>query len=557
MVIKLPKTKTHGSLKPDPKLDIAEHFHLRKIPGYDPFKNSEDYYFDADDAQRSIDFFPRYLTHIKGKLAGKPLVLEDWQIAIISNLFGWKNKSNHTRRYREAFIYLPRKNGKTVLAAGIALYMMFCDREPGAEIYCAAAERDQAGLVFDHAKGMVHGHEALRTRSTVYTKAITLNESNTFFKVISADAHTKHGYSASCLIIDELHAQPNRELVDVLTTSTAIRTQPLTIYITTADYERESICNEKLDFAGKVRDGVVSANEFLPVIYEALITEDWKSPQIWEKANPIYNISEELQTYLAKEFKKACEIATYENTFKRLHLNMKTQQDVRWISMDRWKECGLIEGKPRSLNMENLQGAVCYGGLDLANTQDIAAYVLYFPDNDCSLLPFFFVPEETAKIRDRSGRVPYLTWARQKYITLTPGNVIDYDYIREVIIDTQKNYHVQEIAYDRWGACQLVTQLEGEGFKMEPFGQGFASMTTPCREFEKLIASGVLNHGNNPVLTWMVGNAAAAMDPAGNVKPAKDKSSDKIDGVVAAVMGIAGAIKNMASVYDTRGVLQV
>jgi phage terminase large subunit-like protein len=368
--------------------------------------------------------------------------------------------------------------------------------------------------------------------------------------VISADAHTKHGFNTSCAIIDELHAQPNRELVDVITTSTGARLQPLIVFITTADYERPSICNEKYDYSCKVRDSLIPAPEFLPVIYEAGITDDWKLSATWKKANPCYGVSIS-ETYLQKEFNKALETPSYENTFKRLHLNMKTQVDIRWISMDRWNLCN------KTIDIGALAGAECFGGLDLASTQDIAAYVLYFPNNDCAVVPFFFVPEETAKLRDRQGRVPYLTWARQGFIILTPGNVIDYDYIRQVILESNQTYNVKEIAYDRWGACQLVTQLEGEGMKMEPFGQGFASMNVPCKELEKLVASGELAHGNNPVMNWMVGNAAAEMDPAGNVKPAKNKSSDKIDGVVALVMGIGRAVTNMASIYDTRGILQL
>ena len=549
---KLGKTTDSSRLPSGVTSQVISVFNLLGVPGYDPFIGSDNYYFDPDAASKAVDFFGLYLIHIKGRLAGQKLKLELWQVAIIANIFGWRHKENHTRRYREVFIFLPRKNGKTVLAAGIALYMLYCDGEAGAEVYCAAADREQATLVFDHAKGMVNASSALSARGRVYTKSIVRQENNSFFKIISADAHTKHGFHASCCIIDELHAQPNRELVDVLTTSTGMRTQPLTIYITTSDYERPSICNEKYDYACKVRDNLISDSpEFLPVVYETLQDEDWTDERTWRKANPIYDTAPELQAYLKKEFTKAKNIPTYENTFKRLHLNMKTRQDVKWIDIVRWKEC------PLATDIDSLEGELCYGGLDLASTQDVAAFVLFFPDRDCTVLPFFFVPKETAEQRETFGRVPYATWARQGFITLTEGNVIDYDYIRNFILECNQKYFVKEIAYDRWAATQIVTQLRGEGIAMEPFGQGFASMNAPCKEFEKLIIAREMTRVNNPVMDWMVSNVAATRDAHDNIKPAKDKSADKIDGVVALCMALGRAMTYMTSVYDTRGVLQL
>ena len=311
---------------------------LRLIPGYDPFATSGDCEFDIAEADRCFMFFERLLCHAKGEKAKTAFLLEPWQKAILANLFGWK-RPNGTRRYRECLIYLPRKNGKTLLASGVANYMLFGDGEKGSEIYCAASDREQASLLFDVARQQVLNEPTLATRCEVFQKSIVVKKSNSSFKTVSADASSAHGYNGHCIIIDELHAQPNRELVDVLMTSTGARTQPLVIHLTTADYMHPSICNEKYEYASKVRDGIMQDPSFLPVIYEASATDDWTSPETWRKANPNLGISIS-EEYLARECQRAKETPTYENTFKRLHLNLRTEQNVQWLPMDRWDACG-------------------------------------------------------------------------------------------------------------------------------------------------------------------------------------------------------------------------
>jgi phage terminase large subunit-like protein len=277
------------------------------IPGYDPFATAaQGDWFDEKAAQKACDFFPRYLTHVKGKLAGKPFQLKSWQKAIIANIFGWK-RADGTRRYREVFIFVPRKNGKSLLSAGIILCAMFLDKEPGAELYSAAADRDQARLVFEMAKAMVLNNPSLASRANVFKFSITLkSDETTSYKAISSDAHTKHGYNTHLAVIDELHALADRELVDVLTTSTGARSQPLIVHVTTSDFERKSICNEKHDYAKKVRDGIRSESTFLPVIYEASNDADWKDPLVWHTANPNLGISFTEQ-FLQTECKRATE----------------------------------------------------------------------------------------------------------------------------------------------------------------------------------------------------------------------------------------------------------
>lgn len=529
---------------------------LELLPGYDSARGVEalGLTFDEAEADRYVDFVECYLTHTKGELAGKPLVLEPWQRAIIGALFGWK-RPDGTRRYREALIYVPRKNGKTTITSGIALALLCCDAEPGAEVYVAAAEKDQARILFDIAREQVAADPDLSASLTVRRNAILTRrtgDAKTLSKLVplSSDAHTKHGYNGHGIIVDELHAQPDRELVDVLTTSTGSRRQPLTVYITTADYERPSICNTIHDYAKKVRDGIIEAVDFLPVIYEAELSDDWTRPEVWKQANPNLGVSVSLE-YLERQAQKAREEPSYENTFRRLHLNVRTEQAERWLRLDKWQACGV--------DLRDLDGAVAFGGLDLATTTDLAALVLVFPRDDGTydVLPRFWAPEEGARRRERHDRVPYLTWARQGYLTLTPGEVTDYDEILRQTLELCARHRVQAVAFDRWNATQLVTQMGKEGVEVVAFGQGYASMSAPSKELEKLVMSQRLRHAGHPILSWCASNVAIERDAAANIKPSKKKSTEKIDGIVALVMALGLATSTPVkgpSVYETRGV---
>lgn len=523
---------------------------IQSIPGYDPIATAGPCYFDVEAAQMATDFFPDCLRHVKGQLAGQPFKLRKWQKSIIANMFGWKRQDG-TRRYREVLLYIAKKNGKTTLAAGIVLLLLFVDGEPGAEIYSAAADREQARLVFEQAAGMVRQDDELYGRSTIYQKSIVLNDGSASYKPISADANTKHGYNVHGAIIDELHAQPNADLVDTLITATAARRQPLIVHVTTADYFGPSICNEKHDYAIKVRDGIIDDMEFLPVIFEATIKDDWTKQSTWKKANPNMDVSFD-KTYLVREFNRALETPRYENTFKRQCLNIITEQAVRWLKMESWKKCEKIIIPANELSVMEW-----FAGLDLASTTDIAAFVLYSPQVH-AVIPRFWIPAESAYIRERRDRVPYLTWSRKGFIKLTEGDVIDYDFIREDIKSMGEQYNIKQIAVDRWGSQQIQGQLDGDGFEMVPFGQGFASMSAPSKELERLVVGGLLRPGTHPVLRWMMSNVAVETDAAGNIKPSKSKSKEKIDGITALVMAIGRAISGdgitQTSKYETQGI---
>jgi len=508
--------------------------------------------YDADAAERAVAFFAECLTHTTGEWRGQPFVLSDWQAdRVVRPLFGWK-RADGTRRYRTAFIFIPRKAGKTTLAAGLALYALFCDGEPGAQVVNAAADRDQARLCFDVAKQMVEAESELRARSEVFKNAITVAETGSGYRVLSSDSFTKHGLNCSFIGADELHCWPGRDLWDTLVTSTGARRQPLTVVTTTAGFDKHSLCFELYDYAVKVRDGIIVDESFLPVIFEAGAEDDWRKPETWAKAHPGFGITVK-RDYFEQECAKAQATPAYENTFRRLLLNQWTEQDSRWLAMEAWDGC---KG-----TLPELEGRECWAGLDLASTSDLSALVLAFPvDDKLVLVPHFWVPSERIQDRVRRDRVPYDQWVQSGFLRVTDGAVTDYDVIRSDIHELASRYRFREIAFDRWNATQLLTQLQGDGLAVVGFGQGFASMSGPAKELERRIAGRELLHDGNPVLRWMVSNVTVEQDAAGNLKPSKAKSTERIDGVVAACMAIGRWQQAQAAQpnpYDERGLVFV
>ena len=508
------------------------------------------YYFDKEAADRAVSFIEKFITHTKGELSGKPLILEKWQREIVEKIFGWKNKKTNLRQYRTAFIMLGRKNGKTTLTAGIGLYMLFADEEKGSEIYAAAGDRNQAGLVHEIAKGMILNNPELTARAKILRNSIVNESKGNYFQAISSDSKTKHGFNANCVIFDELHTQANRDLWDTLLTSTASRRQPLVIAITTAGYDKQSICYEVYSYAKKVLAGSIKDDSFLPIIYEAEMDSDVTLESTWKKANPNYGVSLKNE-YKKRESKKAIDIPSYMNSFLRLHLSQWTENEIKWMGDKEWMEC---EGELGDLsNME------CWGGLDLATTRDITAFVLLFKvDNIFKIKPYFFVPEDNAKARSDRDGVDYMSWISQGYMIATPGNVTDYSFVRKKVNELSKKYRIQSISYDRWNASQITIDLMADGANMSPLGQGFASLSAPTKMMEKLILSKEIQHDGNPVLRWMIGNVQLEIDAADNHKPSKKKSKEKIDGVVACICALAEYMSEEQegdSVYDNRGLL--
>ena len=490
------------------------------------------------------------LTHERGHGAGEPFNLRPWQTAILAELFG-RLRPDGKRQYRTCYIEIPRKNGKTELAAAVTTYMLCGDGEQGAEVIGAAAEREQAGHVFRATRHMVESNPALSKQCKVIAsqKRIVHYPTGSYYKAVSAEAYSKHGHNCSAVIYDELHAAPDRELYDVLTTSMGARVQPLMLVITTAGWDRTSICWEVHDYATRILEGRLEDDTFLPIIFAADQDADWTDEAVWHGCNPALGDFRSLEE-MRIEAKRSKEILAKQNSFRRLYLNQWTEQDERWLDMSVWDACG------GEVDVADLTGMSCYAGLDLASTRDVTAFVLVFPNEETDevmVLPFFWIPEESVAKRAREAQVPYDVWIREGFMRVTEGNVCDYDRIREDIREMAEVFDIHEIAYDRWGATQLVTQLEADGAECAPLGQGFASMSGPMKELDKLIAGQRLVHGGHPVLRWMAGNVAVEQDAAGNLKPSKKRSREKIDGVVALVMAVDRMSRylNEPSVYDS------
>ncbi len=501
-----------------------------------------------DAAADRVVRFINNLTHSSGDSARQPFNLRAWQERIVRELFR-TDRATGRRRYRTALLMLPRKNGKTELAAAIALYGLMGDGEIGAQVILAAADREQAAHVYNAAVAMVRADPELESQLEIIEsqKRILHRASGSVLKAIAAEAFSKHGFNASMVIYDELHCAPNRELWDVLRTSQGGRSQPIMLAISTAGFDRNSILWQLYDYAKKVRDGHNDPS-FLPVLYEAPPDADWLDEKVWAKCNPALDDFRSLEDMriLAREAK---EMPGSENSFRRLYLNQWTEQATRWLPMPLWNACAA------AVDADALRGRVCYAGLDLASTKDITALVLVFPDEDggYDVLPYFWIPRESMAERVKRDRVPYDEWVKDGGpVFATEGNACDYDAVREKIRDLAETYEIREIAYDRWGATQLVTQLQGDGAECVPTGQGFASMSAPTKELEKLVITQAIRHGGNPVLKWMAGNVAVETDAAGNVKPSKKKSTEKIDGIVALIMAIDRATRQETrrSVYD-------
>ena len=450
------------------------------------------------------------------------------------------------------------KTHNSELAAAIALYLLYADNEPSAEVYGAACDRNQASIVFDVARQMVEMSPALLRRSKIRSagKRIINYRNAGFYQVLSAETGTKHGLNVSGLVFDEIHAQPNRKLYDVLTKGSGdAREQPLFFIITTAGNDKNSICYELHTKALDLMQGRKKDYTFYPVVYGLEADEDWTDEANWYKANPSLGHTIKIER-VREAYQNAIENPAEENVFKQLRLNIWTSASIRWIPEQVYDKGNL------PIDLDSLRGRMCYGGLDLSSTSDITALVLAFPprndDEKYILLPFFWLPEETLELRCRRDHVLYDVWQKQGFIQTTEGNVIHYGFIEKFIERLGETYNIREIAYDRWNATQMVQNLEDMGFTMVPFGQGFKDMSPPSKELFKLLMEGNIVHGGNPVLKWMAGNVVMRQDPAGNIKPDKEKSVEKIDGIVASIMALDRCIRNgtgSGSVYDERGVI--
>lgn len=516
---------------------------------------------DKAAGNRVIDFFERYLVHIDGEWAGTPFRPADWQKDYLRLVFGTKN-ADGLRQYRKSLMEVPIGQGKSTFAAGIALYMLLADNEPGSQVFLAAANRDQARVIFRVASEMVQRNDELREACDVLdsTRRILYRKAAAFLAVLPGEARTAYGINAHAIIFDELHTQKDRRLYDVLSFRMRSRRQPLFLMLTTAGVGSESVWAVEHDYAEKVKSGVIEDPTYLPVLYGASAKDDWRDPATWKKANPSWDaLGETFQRGIAADAKRAQDDPASLNNFLRQRLNIPTATDIRAIPMDAWDASAGY-----GMSLEELRGRRCHIGLDMANTEDIAAEVLVFPPEDrengvYDVLCRFWIPEDSVPKRVRQARVPYADWVSDGLLRTTHGNVIDYAAIEKQILADVQTYEVESLRFDPWNAGELASRMNEEvrdDFSVR-IDQNFRMMSAPTKELLRLVAARRLRHGGNKVLRWMADNLTVEEDAEGKIRPAKKKSREKIDGLVALILGLDGAMREESSYMEGDGVLKV
>jgi phage terminase large subunit-like protein len=494
--------------------------------------SSSEHWFDQRECDRAIFFIQEFCRHVKGPLAGERLRLEPWQKDVTSKLFGWR-RANGLRRYRYVWLEVPRKAGKSTFAAAIGLYMLMVDPEPGAEIVIAAANAEHANVCFNIARDMINGDPDLEAVCKVHRRGIAYKDA--YLHVVSSRHETIHGRNISCLLFDDVYLQTGRDLHDALITSMAARSQPLTLYVTSAGRERSSLAWELHEYAAKVKAGLVDDPAWLVSIFGANAEDDWTNPEVWRKSHPGIGVSVS-EEFIRQECRRAQQTPGFIGSFRQLYLNVWAQESSRWLDMEKWDRCGDSPVDPAGL-----AGRECRAGLDLSTTTDLSALVLVFRDEDggYTLLPFAFCPADRILERQRRDRVDYGTWRERRLLIATEGNTVDHEAIRRKIHELARTYRIRELAYDRWNSSMLINQLVNDGLNCVPVAQSNGAMNAPARELERVIAAGMLRHGANPILRWCAGNAIAHVDASGDIRPSKSRSIERIDLLVAALMGIS------------------
>ena len=526
-------------------------------------------YHDINSAEKSIEFFEKYLVHSKGEWSGQPFILDGWQMFILWNIFGWKNIKDGSRRFKTVYLEVARKNGKSTFLAGIGLYCFIADNEPGAECYSAAVKRDQALIIHKEATRMVKMSPELSSRIQSFRNNLSIEKTFSKFEPLGRDSDSSDGLNVHCAIVDELHAHKTRDMWDVLETATGARRQPLQVAITTAGFDRQSICWEQHEYLEKILNRVVDDETYFGMIYTIDEGDDWKDESNWHKANPGIGVSVKLDD-LQRKAKKAKEITSAVNNFLRKHLDVWVQQSTRWIDIEIWNQnfTHLIDEK-------QYYGKKCFGGLDLSSVSDLTAWVMTFPREEdeefIDIIARFWCPKSRLIDTTNRYRNLYEEWEREGWLTVTSGNAIDYELVKLRILDDAKKFNLFDMGVDRlFQGYQLAMELQGElGFnyvkgkkqeKVVAMGMGFMSMAPPMRELESRMLKRKINHGNNPIMRWMADNLAVKEDPAGNKKPDKAESQGKIDGIVSLLMSIdrhQRRIMKPKTIYEKRGLVIV
>lgn len=565
-----PKEKSPRALKLSP--EVAWYLENRGIPFPDcpPMTKTPEprkvhgAVFDPAAVDRVLAAF-KALRHTQGKWSGQPLRPDPWQVAyVIAPTFGWvkfdKEAGRYVRIIRDLYVDVPRKNGKSTLSAGLAIYLACADGESGAQVVTAATTEKQAGFVFNPIKTLAEKAPALRKRVQPYAKKVVHPSSGSYIEVVSSAAEAQHGANIHGGIIDELHVHKTPDLVETIETGRGSREQPLVVIITTADAgEQGTIYARKRDYIDRLAKRVITDRSTYGVVWGSTEKDDPFKESTWRKANPGFGISP-TKAYLEAEARRAKNSPADLAPFLRLHLGQRTKQNERYITMPTW------DGNAGLVDETKLAGRTCFGGLDLGSTSDLTALCWLFPrqkGEGYDAVWRFWTPEDNMPELDRRTAGEATVWKREGWLRTTPGNVTDYGAVRATINADREKFHVRTIAFDRWNATQLSNDLQEDGAEMVRLGQGYASLSGPLKEIQRLLLQGqraeqpMIQHGGNPVMRWMIDNLAVVQDPAGNVKPDKAKSHEKIDGVAALVNAMAEAMNappEKVSAYRSRGV---
>ncbi len=494
--------------------------------------------------------FMELLRHVKGQWAGQPFVMSPWQVFITMCLFSWQHKDADKRRFREFFLLVPRKNGKTFWAAAVALYGLLADHEAGAEIYCGANSRDQANEVFRPAKQMLERDEELRLHFGAECFASNIHVHRTGNKFEPVIRNVRDGASPHFAICDELHEAENSRSVDAFSTGMGAREQPLLIIISTAGVNLHGPCYERQKEMEQVLAGTTKNDLLFGTIYTADRDDDWEDAATWVKANPNYGVSVS-PDYIQSKIIETKNHVSRRNINLCKHLNIWNASNVAFFDMKKWGDCAI-----KGLSEDDFIGEQCWLGLDLASKIDIAALILLFKKSgEYYMFSRFYLPKETI---NRPENNHYQGWAYDDKLIPTPGTTIDFDYIEEEIRKIAENFDLQEIAYDPFQATQLSTHLAAEGLPMVEMRPTFLNFSEPMKELESLILEEKIHHNGDPVLQWMASNVTVKVDGKDNIYPEKEHRQNKIDGIVALIMALGRSMVgevHETSVYEERGLI--
>jgi phage terminase large subunit-like protein len=494
------------------------------------------------------------LPHIKGRWKTPTIELEPWQCFFLTVIFGWVD-GDGLRRYRKAYIEVPRKNAKTTISAGIALYLLCADGEPGAEVYSAAVTRDQAKYSWDIAQQMVKRDVEMQEYYGLEPLAhsIVIPRLGASFKPLSRDADSLEGLNPHGAVIDELHAHKTREVFDVINLATGSRHQSLVVQITTAGDNKTGVCYEQHHYIEQTLQGNHEDERYFGIIYTIDPEDDWTTAEAARKANPNYGVSV-LRDDIETICRQAQLSAESQNTFLTKRLNIWVSVGTAYFNMLAWDQ----RCKDRTLKLENFQGYPCRIHIDLASKRDLTSKLMCFEGEDGSYAIFgkYYLPEDAIESGSQNCET-YRGWAHRGFLTLTPGNITDYEFIERDVIDDMRNFIVSEVIYDPFQATYLVTRLQAAGAKMIEFPMTVQRFSGPMKEVDADVVSGKLRHNGDPVLSWMMGNVVARRDAKDNVFPRKARDENKIDAAIGviAVRGRAIASQASKSVYETRGLL--